>query len=150
MISAVKADQLPRELLLSADPDWSIVQKYLEHAACYAEWVDDQIVGLIVLTSRDAATYEVQNLAVAPSYQHRGIARRLLAFAIQRCRQDKTCQTLWVGTGNSSLRQLALYQHAGFEMQTVLVDYFVDNYPEPIYEDGLQCKSMVRLCIKTN
>jgi len=90
-------------------------------------------------------TMEIMNVAVDPSYQHRGIAKALLTATIESCQQDANCDQLEIGTGNSSLRQLGLYQRAGFEMTTIWVNYFVDNYSESIYEDGIQCKSMVRL-----
>ena len=50
-----------------------------------------------------------------------------------------------VGTGNSSLDALAFYQRAGFRIVGVIPDFFVDNYPEPIVENGIRCIDMVRL-----
>ncbi|WP_318765401.1 GNAT family N-acetyltransferase [Lactiplantibacillus carotarum] len=150
MIRRVAAAQVPRELLLLADPNWVAVQTYLPTADCYAVWQAERVVGVVVVARLDHRSYEIKNLAIAPDYQHRGWARALLAFVIDDCRRVPNCDTLWIGTGNSSLRQLDIYQRAGFEMQTIWVNYFVDNYPEPIYEAGLACKSMVRLCIKTN
>ncbi|RRK11339.1 GNAT family N-acetyltransferase [Lactiplantibacillus garii] len=149
MIKRVLAADLPRDLLLAADPDWQVVRQYLNTGECYAAWQQGRLVGLMVLTRLNDRAREVKNIAVVPNYQHRGVARRLLTMAIQRCRADRKCEELWIGTGNSSLRQLAIYQRAGFEMRTVWVNYFVDNYAEPIFENGLRCKSMVRLCITT-
>jgi len=147
MITPIQASQVPKELLLLADPDWSKVQQALEQATIYGYQLDGQIVGVLVLQSKTVAIKEITIVAVIPSYQHRGIARALLQLVIKSCQQETACEQLQIGTGNSSLHQLALYQHAGFEMVSVWVDYFVDNYPEPIYENGLQCKSMVRLAL---
>ena len=54
---------------------------------------------------------------------------------------------LLVGTGNSSLSQLGLYQKCGFRMSYIKAGFFA-SYPEPIYENGIQCLDMVVLCAK--
>jgi len=145
MIVRLTAEQAPKALLLLADPDWTQVQQALVHATIYGYQLADQIVGVLVLKVTKPKTMEIMNVAVDPSYQHRGIAKALLTATIKSCQQDANCDQLEIGTGNSSLRQLGLYQRAGFEMTTIWVNYFVDNYSESIYEDGIQCKSMVRL-----
>ena len=50
-----------------------------------------------------------------------------------------------LGTGNSSIRNLAFYQKVGFRFQSVLRDFFVEYYEEPIFENGIPCKDMVIL-----
>ncbi|BDZ31784.1 N-acetyltransferase [Lactiplantibacillus sp. WILCCON 0030] len=147
MITLVKASQVPKQLLLLADPDWSKVQRSLEGATIYGYQLAGKVVGVLVLKPLKPQVQEIMVVAVSPSYQHRGIARALLQTVIKSCQQATTCEQLQIGTGNSSLRQLALYQRAGFEITTVWVNYFVDNYAEPIYENGIQCKSMVRLAL---
>ncbi|TBX39692.1 N-acetyltransferase [Lactiplantibacillus paraplantarum] len=148
-IQPIAAAQIPRNLLLLADPSWPQITTYLSTGQCYGYQQDGQVVGVVVLITLKTGVWEVKNIAVAPDYQHRGIAKALLATAIAVCQAAPTCDELQIGTGNSSLRQLAIYQHAGFEMIAVWVNFFVDNYPDPIYEDGLQCKSMVRLSMST-
>ncbi|MFC6163634.1 GNAT family N-acetyltransferase [Lactiplantibacillus dongliensis] len=145
MIKQVSAAAVPRDLLLLADPDWQQVQTYLPTATIYGAVISGQVVGIGVLSKTKPGTNEVMNLAVTPSYQHQGIAKALLTQLITSCQQDQTVHNLEVGTGNSSIRQLQLYQRAGFEITAVWVNWFVDNYPEPIYEAGIQCKSMLRL-----
>jgi hypothetical protein len=53
-------------------------------------------------------------------------------------------KALWVGTGNSSLSQLALYQKCGFRIREIESGFF-ESYPEPIVENGIRCIDMVRL-----
>lgn len=150
MICKVTSEQIPRDLLLLADPEWSLIEQYLVGADCYGYRQDQQVVGIVVLTWIAEGVREIKNIAVDPAYQHRGIAKALLATAIKRCQQESTCREVQIGTGNSSLRQLSIYQHAGFDLFDVWVNFFVDNYPGPIFEDGLQCKSMVRLRMATD
>jgi protein-L-isoaspartate O-methyltransferase len=53
---------------------------------------------------------------------------------------------LEVGTGSFGY-QLAWYQRAGFRVFAVERDFFLDNYEEPIFEDGIQLKDMLRLAV---
>ncbi|MNJ03534.1 putative N-acetyltransferase YvbK [compost metagenome] len=54
-------------------------------------------------------------------------------------------QTIEVGTGSTGVAQLALYQKCGFRMTGIDRDFFTRHYAEPIYENGMQLKDMVRL-----
>ena len=46
---------------------------------------------------------------------------------------------------NSSIHQLAFYQKCGFRIVGVDLDFFTRNYPEPIFENGIQCRDMIRM-----
>ena len=54
-------------------------------------------------------------------------------------------RTIEVGTGNSGVGQLYLYQKCGFRIVGVDRDFFVRHYPQPIVENGLLCRDMIRL-----
>lgn len=64
--------------------------------------------------------------------------------AIQTAK-SKGYKTIEVGTGNSSIGQLALYQKCGFRITGIDMDFFIKHYPEEIFENGIQCRDMVRL-----
>lgn len=59
-------------------------------------------------------------------------------------------ESIEIGTGNSSIQELALYQKCGFRLKEIIHDYFVDNYDEPIFENSIQCRDMVLLQLKFN
>ncbi len=59
--------------------------------------------------------------------------------------KESGAKILELGTGNSSLSQLALYQKCGFGMHSIETGFF-NSYPEPIFENGIRCIDMVRLC----
>ncbi len=59
--------------------------------------------------------------------------------------KSKGYRTIEVGTANSSIGQLAFYQKCGFRITGVDKDFFVRHYPEEIFENGIQCRDMVRL-----
>ena len=52
-----------------------------------------------------------------------------------------------IRTSNSSLDQLALYQKLGFRITGIVAGFF-DDYPEPIVENGIACRDMVRLRVE--
>jgi len=46
------------------------------------------------------------------------------------------------------MMQLRLYQKAGFEMHLIKKNFYLENYPTAIYDNGLQLKHMVLLKMK--
>jgi len=79
------------------------------------------------------------NIAVEPACQGRGFGKALLRHAVEVARQQGL-QRLIIKTGNFGIRQFALYQQQGFDLVAVNYNYFLDAYPEPIWENGIQCK----------
>lgn len=135
------------DLLLLADPSKALVEEYLQDGHLYvAEW-DGLEVGVFVLLPVEGALWELKNIAVAEEWQGKGVGKALLAAAINAAR-DLGAEHLEVGTGNSSLDQLAFYQKAGFRMTRIARNYFTLNYEEPIFENGMQCRDMVILSLE--
>lgn len=84
------------------------------------------------------------NVAVVEGQHSRGIGKQLVLDAI-KVAKTKGYKTIEIGTGNSSIGQLALYQKCGFRINGVDMDFFIRNYSERIFENGIQCRDMVRL-----
>ena len=130
------------DLLLMADPDRMAITVYLEGSTIYVARDSNVLIGVAVIT-HEKECVELKNLAVKESHQQSGVAKELIATAKSYARESgATC--IQVGTGNSSLSQLALYQKCGFRMQSIKQDYFA-NYPEPIIENGIRCLDRVVL-----
>lgn len=140
-------EQPPWNLLLLADPSKERVLSYLKKSFCYTAKMDDAIIGIIVLQPRESETAEIMNLAVHPNMQGRGIGQALIKQGIEAAR-SKGYKTIEIGTGNSSIGQLALYQKAGFRIMKIDHDFFIRNYDQPIFENGIQCRDMIRLSMK--
>ncbi|MBT2701002.1 GNAT family N-acetyltransferase [Bacillus sp. ISL-40] len=137
-------EEPPIELLLLADPSPTLVEEYLHRGECYVAESDNHIIGVYVLLPTRPETVELVNIAVAENQQGRGIGKQLIMSAIQTAKQ-KGYKTIEVGTGNSSIGQLALYQKCGFRITDVDIDFFIKHYPEEIFENGIHCRDMVRL-----
>jgi hypothetical protein len=69
-----------------------------------------------------------------------------LKFALTEL-ANKKVNRVELGTGTFGY-QLAYYQRIGFRVESVLKDHFLANYPEPIFENGIQLKDMLRLYIE--
>lgn len=139
-------EQMPLELLLLADPCKEMIETYFARSECYIAEIGEQVVGVYVLLPTRPVTIELVNIAVREEEQGKGIGKQLIRHAI-KVAKEKGCKTIEVGTGNSSIGQLALYQKCGFNMVSIEKDYFLKHYPETIYENGIQCRDMVRLSL---
>lgn len=140
-------ESLPMELLLLADPSEKSISKYIDKSDVYIAIESERTIGVYVLCEIAPSKVELMNIAVAESHQGRGIGKLLIHHAIQVAKEN-SMDSIVLGTGNSSIQQLALYQKCGFRMDEILKDYFVQHYEEPIFENGIQCRDMVRLILK--
>lgn len=131
-------------LLLLADPSHEKVLDYLKRGTCFVAVQGSQTVGVYVLLSTKPHTVELVNVAVEAAWQGKGIGKKLVLHAIETAKNEGF-KTIEVGTGNSSLNQLGLYQKCGFRIVSIDHDFFLRHYDEEIYENGIQCIDMVRL-----
>jgi ribosomal protein S18 acetylase RimI-like enzyme len=133
----------PMGLLLLADPSQQLVEEYIKRGQCFiAE--EDYSIGVYVLLPTRPETVELVNVAVAEKLHGKGIGRQLVNHAIQNAR-SQGFKTIEIGTGNSGMAQLALYQKCGFRITGIDRDFFVRHYTEEIFENGIQCRDMIRL-----
>ena len=134
----------PMELLLLADPSPQLVEEYIQRGQCFVAEMDDGIIGVYVLLATRPETVELVNIAVSENQQGKGIGKQLVNHAIVNAKM-LGYKTIEIGTGNSSMGQLALYQKCGFRMTGVDRDFFIRHYSEEIYENGMQVRDMIRL-----
>jgi ribosomal protein S18 acetylase RimI-like enzyme len=139
-----KGEKLPMELLLLADPSRVIVEEYVYRGECFIAELEQLTIGVYVLLPTRPKTVELVNVAVAEGQHGMGIGKRLVLDAI-KVAKIQGYQTIEIGTGNSSVGQLALYQKCGFRIIGVDMDFFVRHYAEKIFENGIRCKDMIRL-----
>jgi len=130
------------DLLLAADPNRAAVAAYIRDADIIVALLDGEIIGVSVLVNYNDG-FEIKNISVAEKFQGRGVGKRLIEESLCRARESGG-KFVEVGTGNSSLDQLAFYQKRGFRLHRVERDFF-KSYPEPIFENGIRCLDMVRL-----
>jgi ribosomal protein S18 acetylase RimI-like enzyme len=140
-------ENMPYDLLLLADPSTEMIDAYLKQSKVFVATLGQEVIGTIVISALSAQCAEIKNIAVRSEFQGKGVGKRLLDFAIETAR-NANYQSLCIGTSNSSIAQLYLYQSKGFEIKEIIKDFFINNYPEPIYENGIRAKHMIMLEIK--
>ncbi|MCL4810774.1 MAG: GNAT family N-acetyltransferase [Thermoanaerobaculia bacterium] len=134
------------ELLLLADPSEARVRSSLSGSRCFVASRGAVVVGACVVQARGTGAHEVMSIAVLPAYQKSGYGTALLRWVIELFRCAGARQ-LEVGTGTFGY-QLAFYQRQGFRVTSIDHDFFVENYPEPILEDGIRLRDMLRLTLR--
>ncbi|WP_044476865.1 GNAT family N-acetyltransferase [Oceanobacillus massiliensis] len=136
----------PLDLLLLADPSQAYIEDYLQRGQCFIAEMDNQLIGVFVLLQTRPGTVELANIAVKETEHGKGIGKQLVMYAIQIAKSSGY-KSIEVGTGNSSIGQLALYQKCGFRITGIERDYFIRNYNEEIMENNIQCRDMIRLAL---
>lgn len=145
LIQEVPATNAPMELLLLADPSEDNIRSYLPTSRCFVISSDAVVVGACVVQPRGADTYELMSIAVDPARQKSGYGTALLKWVIDFYR-NAGAGWLEVGTGTFGY-QLAFYQRHGFRVTRIDRDFFINNDPEPIFEDDIQLFDMLRLTL---
>lgn len=128
------------ELLLLADEQESMIDKYLERGEMFI-LEDDGIKAECVITREGDGIYELKNIAVISSHHRRGYGKRMIEFLLSYYSDWKI---IFVGTGDCE-SSLSFYNMCGFKESHRIKNFFTDNYEHPIFEDGKQLVDMIYL-----
>lgn len=129
------------ELLLIADEQVSMIEKYLYRGEMFALY-DDDVKSVCVVTEQEPGIYEIKNIVTVPEYQKKGYAKHLISYIADYYKESG--KQLYVGTGDCP-GILEFYKKCGFFKSHVVKNFFTDNYDHPMYEDGIQLVDMVYL-----
>ncbi len=143
MINIIKVTKNKKQyidLLLLADEQENMIDRYLEKGDMYVMLDNGVPLGECVVTDNGGGIYELKNLAVAPEYQKSGYGRALIRHILQ----SYNGRTLIVGTGESPAT-LGFYKKCGFTYSHRIKDFFTNNYDHPIIDGGVLLRDMVYL-----
>lgn len=126
------------DLLLLADEQEEMIDKYLERGILFALY-DNDLKSICVVTDEGHGNYEIQNLATYEKYQGKGYASKLIDY-VCKYYEDKGL-FMYVGTGDSPLT-VPFYMNRGFVFSHRIENYILDNYG-PIFEAGVLLKDKV-------
>ncbi len=136
----------PMDLLLIADPSEELLKNYLKKGTCYTAKLKGETTGVILTLETKPKTIEIMNIAVKEKSQNKGIGKQLLLHVIDEIKKG-SANTIEIGTGNPGVVQMLLYQKCGFRIIGIDFYFFRNNYPEKIYENGIECRDMIRMRI---
>jgi GNAT superfamily N-acetyltransferase len=129
------------DLLLIADEQVSMIEKYLYRGEMFA-LCDDDVKAICVVTQEQSGVYEIKNIVTVPEYQRKGYGQYLISFVADYYKDSGS--ELYVGTGNSPMI-LDFYEKCGFTKSHIVKNFFIDNYDHPMYENGQQLVDMIYL-----
>ena len=129
------------DLLLLADEQEDMIDRYLESGDMFALY-DDDLKTVCVVVAIDKETCELKNIATYKKYQGKGYAKALIKFVSDYYKNNY--KTMLVGTGETPTI-LSFYERCGFKKSHVIKNFFTDNYDHPMFEDGIQLIDMVYL-----
>lgn len=129
-------------LLLEADPEEAMIDKYLEAGEMYVLFEGGRAVAEAVMAMLPDGTCELKSLAVEPSEQGRGLGSALVRHMMELY---KGARVMYVGTGEGAT---GFYERLGFRYSHTLPGFFADNYSEPIYDKGELLTDMLMLAVE--
>ncbi|MFD1259128.1 GNAT family N-acetyltransferase [Entomomonas asaccharolytica] len=131
------------DLLLLADEQESMIDKYLERGDMFALY-DEDLKSICVVTQESTDLYEIKNIATVQKYQGQGYGKALIHYVLQHYKNK--CKAIQVGTGESDLT-IPFYESCGFSYSHKIANFFIDNYDHPIFDRDKQLIDMVYLKI---
>lgn len=138
-VTSNKKQYLP--LLLLADEEEAMIDRYLERGTMYVI-EDGDVIAECLVTDEGDSILEIKSLAALPQFQCRGCAKTLINFI--EAKYKERFKILQVGTGDSPAT-VPFYQKLGFIRSHIIKNFFTDNYSRPIYDGGVLLKDMVYL-----
>lgn len=129
------------DLLLLADEQEDMIDRYLENGDMFALF-DDDLKSVCVVLGIDKETCELKNIATYEQYQGKGYGRALIKYISDFYK--KKFKTMLVGTGETPAI-LSFYESCGFHESHRVKNFFTDNYDHVMFEDGIQLVDMVYL-----
>ena len=96
------------DLLLIADEDVRMIEKYLSRGEMFA-LCDDDLKALCVVTEEGPGVYEIKNFVTVPKYQRQGYGQRLISLIADHYKR------LGKGALETALRHSSSTKNAGFK-----------------------------------
>lgn len=137
LIAQNKKDYLP--LLLLGDEQESMIDRYLERGTLYVWREGEEVQGVCLVTEEGDGVLELKNIAVAPSFQRKGVGKAMIQALAER--YEGEYRVLQAGTGEVP-STMNFYQSCGFTLSHRVKDFFL-QYDHPIVEDGVLLRDMV-------
>ena len=133
-----KKQYLP--LLLIGDESETMIDRYLDSGTLYVGLFNGKPIAVCVTVNIDPDTVEIKNLAVESEYRRHGYGHRILEYAESQHSNKK----IVLGTGETP-STLSFYKFCGYSYSHRIPNFFTDNYPASIIEEGVTLRDMIYL-----
>lgn len=127
-------------LLLIGDESEPMIERYLDSGTLYVGLLNGKPIAVCVAVNLDIDIVEIKNLAVEAEFRRKGFGRRMLEYAESQHPHKK----IILGTGETP-STLRFYASCGYSYSHRIPNFFTDNYPAPIIEEGVTLCDMIYL-----
>ena len=141
----IKVDENKKQyldLLLLADEQEDMIDRYLERGDMFCLFDDEQVKSICVVTRESNDVCELKNIATYEKWHGKGYGSKLIDHISSYYKGKYT--TMLVGTGEVSWI-MRFYEKNGFRISHKAENFFIDNCDHPMYEDGQQLIDMIYL-----
>lgn len=135
-------DDYPFDLLLLADESLEAINKYINSCIVFAILLNNKIIGIMAVMMNDDNSIELKNIAISKKHQGKSFGKQAINW-LEKFYKEKEVKIIHVGTGDASNGQQRFYQKLGFKKYAIKEDFFLNNYPSAIFENGIQLRHMV-------
>lgn len=129
------------DLLLLADEQENMIDRYLPHGDLFALY-DDDLKSVCVVVRINSETCELKNIATYAKYQGKGYGRALINHISDFYKNEY--KTMLVGTGETP-GILSFYKSCGFEISHRIKNFFTDHYDHPMFDGDIQLVDIIYL-----
>lgn len=132
-------------LLLLADPEEEAIDKYINDCEIFEFYHKDILIGQGAIKQLSSTIYEIKNFAIYEKFNNCGYGKILIKLLCKKYLENFKNIEILVGTSEQGV---GFYKKCGFQFSHVIKDFFITNYKQPIFENGIQCKDMFYLKFK--
>ena len=133
------------DLLLLADPEEEAIDKYINDCEIFEFYHKDILIGQGAIKQLSSTIYEIKNFAIYEKFHNCGYGKILIKLLCKKYLENFKNIEILVGTSEQGV---GFYKKCGFQFSHVIKDFFITNYKQPIFENGIQCKDMFYLKFK--
>lgn len=144
-LKKIKDKKKNLDLLLLADPEEEAIDKYINDCEVFEFYHEDILVGQGAIKQLSSTIYEIKNFAIYEKFHNCGYGKILINLLCKKYLENFKNIEILVGT---SKQGVGFYKKCGFQFSHVIKDFFITNYKQPIFENGIQCKDMFYLKFK--
>lgn len=132
-------------LLLLADPEEEAIDRYINDCEIFEFYHKDILIGQGAIKQLSSTIYEIKNFAIYEKFHNCGYGKILIKLLCKKYLENFKNIEILVGTSEQGV---GFYKKCGFQFSHIIKDFFVTNYKQPIFENGIQCKDMFYLKFK--
>ena len=126
------------DLLLEADPEKEIVEKYLKDGELFVLTYKEKVACVAIVKKIYEDTVELKNIATKEEYRGQGYGKKMIKYLFDNYKQKY--KKMIVGTSENNI---PFYVKQGFDKYyKTIKNFFIDNYNKEIIDGNLHCIDM--------